>query len=107
MIKKPTVTRKLKPAASQASIAKAETAIRAAARHAFQRKRGYITVNEAAVIVNHPRSNIYHWIVTGELRKEQVGAGRGSVYVCLEDLRKKFPQFVGPLARVAKASARA
>lgn len=69
-----------------------EKAAAAAERTKRMKARGYVPVEEAARLVVHPRSNIYHWIATGELRKESWGAGPGSVFVLLSDLMLKVPQ---------------
>lgn len=68
-----------------------EKAAAAAERHKRMKARGFVSVDEAARLVAHPRSNIYHWVASGELRKESLGSGPGSVFVLLSDLMLKVP----------------
>lgn len=81
-----------------------EKAAAAAERSKRMRARGFVSVDEAARLVAHPRSNIYHWVASGELRKESVGSGPGSVYVLLSDLMLKVPSM---FTKPAKPTGRA
>lgn len=76
-----------------------EKAAAATERNKRMKARGFVSVEEAARLVVHPRSNIYHWVNTGELRKESWGAGPGSVFVCLSDLMLKVPGAFGKSAK--------
>jgi hypothetical protein len=66
--------------------------------------RGYVSVEEAARLVAHPCSNIYHWVASGELRKESLGSGPGSVFICLSDLMLKIPGMFGKPAKPTGAA---
>lgn len=81
-----------------------EKAAAAKERAKRMKARGYISVEEAARLVAHPRSNVYHWVATGELRKESWGAGPGSVFVLLSDLMLKVPGAFGKPAKPAGAA---
>lgn len=78
-------------AAKASKLRKEESARRAKERADKMRKLGYVSVLEAANLVTQPRQNIYHWMNTGELTKKTWGAGRGSVFVSVADLKKKCP----------------
>ena len=71
--------------------AKEETMKYAAERAAIMEAKGFVSVARAAELVKHPRSNIFHWIRAGQFKVETWGAGKGSVYVALADLQRKFP----------------
>lgn len=53
----------------------------------LMRAKGYVTPQEAAKMSSTPRPTIYSWIRAGRLRTVKVGAGRGRVYLSVEDLR--------------------
>ena len=67
---------------------------RAAERDEKMAARGFVTVAEAARLVSMPRSNVYHWIKTGELRGEKWSPRLS--YVLLDDLRRKVPGAFSP-----------
>lgn len=52
----------------------------------------FVPIEEAAELAKVVRSNIYHWIRLGEVRKRKWGAGRMSVYASLADLKRKVPE---------------
>jgi hypothetical protein len=60
------------------------------------RATGFIPVDEAAALVVMPRSNIYHWIRSGEIRTQNwAGANTRPVLVSLADLKSKVPTAFG------------
>jgi len=61
----------------------------------------YVSIDEAAAAAKVIRSNIYHWVRAGEIRRKNWGRGRGSVYVSLLDLQKKVPVAFGLAAAPA------
>lgn len=71
---------------------KAETAARRAERVATMRRKGFVLVDEAAAMAKVPRSNVYHWTMTGEIAKLKWGSGPGSLFVSVSDLRIKAPE---------------
>jgi len=51
----------------------------------------FVPIEEAAAMAKVTRSNVYHWMRTGEVRRKDWGSGRMSVYASLADLKRKVP----------------
>lgn len=83
------------------------------ARIAKMRAKGFVPMDEAATLAETSKSNIYHWSRsvadggTGELRRVKLGSGKYSLFVSLEDLRKKMVVFDVDAAVAAAAPASA
>ncbi len=83
---------------------KAESAARANDRAKQMLALGFVSVARAAELTMQPRQNIYHWMNEGVLGKKNWGAGRGSVFVSVADLKKKFPLAFAKPAKAARGA---
>jgi len=55
----------------------------------------FVPIEDAAAMAKVTRSNVYHWMRTGEVRRKDWGSGRMSVYASLADLKRKVPVAFG------------